>query len=240
MRARGVQYPAPGGLYSPSRSGASLKAMRLVKPVRWNSFLLDFALLQAALAVFGLAHGMIVRADLGTAAWSVLEVALAPLLGGTPGTMSIMVGLLVLAVSLAAGESVGWGTIVNMLSFGLWFDLALAVIPDLRYGLAPGLAMFGTAILLIGLATGLYIGIDVGAGPRDSLMLALHRRTGLKPGYVRMCMDVVVVLAGWLLGGPVGVGTLGFALLSGPAIQLGFRVFDTERKIAARRGAVGG
>lgn len=80
----------------------------------------------------------------------------------------------------------------------------------------------------MGIATAIYIGVDAGAGPRDSLMLAVKRTTGLSLRLARTSIEIFVVLIGWILGGPLGLGTLVFALLIGPAVQLGFRIFRVK------------
>jgi uncharacterized membrane protein YczE len=88
--------------------------------------------------------------------------------------------------------------------------------------------MLLSGVLLQGMATAIYIGVDAGAGPRDSLMLALRRTTGISIRLARGAIEVSVCLLGWLLGGPAGVGTVVFALLIGPAVQWGFRVFKVQ------------
>lgn len=225
-------------LYTEMWIGACFPHMQALKPVRWRTFLPDLLYIEASLAVFGFSLGLIIRARLGTTAWTVLEVALARIFGTSTGTMTMSVGVLVLALALVMKESVGWGTIVNILSIGPWIDITLALIPEGLESIPLRIAMFLAGILIMGLATGAYIGLDVGAGPRDTLMLGLHRKTGFEPGKARIIMDSVVVGIGTLLGGPVGLGTLAFALLNGAAIQLGFHVFRTKRRIAERRGEI--
>ena len=79
-----------------------------------------------------------------------------------------------------------------------------------------------------GIATAVYIGVDAGAGPRDSLMLAIHRKTGVSVRVARGALEIVVVTIGWLLGGPAGWGTLAFALLIGPSVQWAFKLFNVH------------
>jgi uncharacterized membrane protein YczE len=88
--------------------------------------------------------------------------------------------------------------------------------------------MFLSGILIQGIATAVYIGVDAGAGPRDSLMLAIHRTTGISIRLARGAIEVIVVLIGWLLGGPLGFGTVIFALLIGPSVQWAFRLFNVH------------
>jgi uncharacterized membrane protein YczE len=84
------------------------------------------------------------------------------------------------------------------------------------------------AVFLMGLASAIYIGVDAGAGPRDSMMLAIKRTTGISIRAARAMIEVTVVTIGWLLGGPVGFGTLAYAILVGPSVQLGFKIFKVQ------------
>jgi hypothetical protein len=202
-----------------------IRLTRLIKPVRWSAFPRDFVVIQAGFALYGLSIAMLIRAHLGTSPWAVLEVALADLTGLSVGTLSILVGLVVLSGALALKEQVGWGTLANILSIGLWLDFFLARLPDVSGNLPAQAGLLLGAILMMGVASAIYIGVDAGAGPRDSLMLAVQRTTGLSLRVARGVTEVAVVAAGWLLGGPLGVGTLVFALLIGPSIQWAFRLF---------------
>ncbi|MBP7693480.1 MAG: hypothetical protein KA764_16275 [Anaerolineales bacterium] len=199
--------------------------LKLLKPIRWRTFPRDFAVIQAGFALYGLSIAMLIRAHLGTSPWAVLEVALADLTGLSVGTLSILVGLVVLAGALALREQIGWGTVANILSIGLWLDFFLARLPDITDNLPVQAALLLGAVLVMGVASALYIGVEAGAGPRDSLMLAVQRTTGLSLRVSRGVTEVGVVAAGWLLGGPLGAGTLVFALLIGPAVQWAFRLF---------------
>ena len=92
----------------------------------------------------------------------------------------------------------------------------------------PGVLVFLSGILIQGIATAVYIGVDAGAGPRDSLMLAIQRTTGVSIRLARGAIEVIVVFIGWLLGGPLGFGTVIFALLIGPSVQWAFRLFNVH------------
>lgn len=200
----------------------------MLKPIRWNTLLRDLFVIEIGLALFGIAIAIMIRANLGTSAWAVLEVALAQILGITPGTMTVLMGFCVLSGALILREKIGWGTLANILSIGPWEDLALWLIPPVRNHLPVQIAMFLIAIGMMGLASAIYIGVDAGAGPRDTLMLAIKRKTGWSVRAARGSIEVVVVTAGWLLGGPAGVGTLVFALLIGTSVQWGFKLFRVE------------
>ena len=195
----------------------------MLKPVQWKSFPRDFLIIQIGFALFGLSIAVMIRSHLGTSPWAVLEVAFSQLTGITPGRMSIIVGFVVLIVAIAMRERIGWGTLGNILFIGLWEDLFLWMIPDMENLLVRG-GMLLAAIFIMGFASAIYIGVDAGAGPRDSLMLAVHRTTHASIRLARGVIELLVVLVGWLLGGPLGFGTVIFALLIGPAVQWAFRV----------------
>ena len=200
----------------------------LLKPIRWKTFVPDFLRIQVGFMMFGLAIAMMIRGNLGTSAWAVLEVALSKILHVTPGTMTVLMGFVVLSGALIMREKIGWGTLGNILSIGPWEDFALWLIPNVEHNLPLQIGMLLTAILMMGMASAIYIGVDAGAGPRDSLMLAIKRTTGLSLRLARGIIEVIVVTIGWLLNGPVGIGTLVFALFIGPAVQWGFKLFNVH------------
>jgi uncharacterized membrane protein YczE len=200
----------------------------MLKPIRWNTFLRDFLVIQIGFLLYGLAIALVVRAELGTGTWLVFEVALADIFHITIGTMTIFVGFAVLIMALALREQVGWGTLFNILSIGPWLDLSLWLIPSAEGNLILQIAFFLAGVLIQGIASAVYIGVDAGAGPRDSLMLALHRTTGVSIRLARGMIEITVVLIGWLLGGPLGIGTVVFALLIGPSVQWAFKLFNVK------------
>lgn len=200
----------------------------MLKPVRWNTFIRDFLVIQIGFALFGLSIAIMIRSNLGTSPWAVLEVAFSGLTGITPGRMSIIVGFVVLIGALVLREKIGWGTIGNILFIGLWEDMFLGMIPSVEDRLLLQLAMLLSAIFMMGIASAIYIGVDAGAGPRDSLMLAVHRTTNLSIRLGRALIEITVVAVGWLLGGPLGIGTVIFALLIGPAVQWSFKLFKVQ------------
>jgi uncharacterized membrane protein YczE len=212
--------------YLKSLSGGIIAGM--FKPIIWKTFPRDFFRIQIGFAIFGLSIALLIQADLGTGAWGVLEVGLANLLHITPGTMTVISGFIVLSGALLMREQIGWGTLANILSIGPWLDLALGVIPFVESNLLLQSAMLFSAILMMGCASAIYIGVNAGAGPRDSLMLGLKRTTGLSLRKARTIIEVTVVVFGWMIGGPAGIGTVIFALLIGPAIQWGFKIFKVE------------
>ncbi|NQS90785.1 MAG: hypothetical protein HQ574_00110 [Chloroflexi bacterium] len=200
----------------------------MLKPIRLKTFPRDFLVAQLGFAIYGLSIALIIQAELGTGPWAVFAVALADITGTTPGTMLIATGVLVLSGALLLKEQIGWATLGNILFIGPWTDLFLRYIPSLDGNLwlqVPGMLI---AITLSGIATAIYIGVNGGAGPRDSLMLAVSRVTGRSVQISRAVIEILVVVVGWILDGPVGIGTLVFALLIGPLVQFFFKLLKVQ------------
>lgn len=199
----------------------------------WPKFLRDFAVIQLGFLLFGIAIDIMVQADLGTSPWVVFEVALTNHLPITLGQATIVVAVAIILIDWLLRQPLGWGTAANMLSIGLWVDWVRPLVPaapDDPWIQVPYL-LLGTAIM--GLATAVYVGVNAGAGPRDSLMLAISRIGRISVRAARTILEVLVVTAGWLLGGPVGLGTLIFALAIGPAVQLAFRALRVKPMVAS-------
>ena len=142
--------------------------------------------------------------------------------------MTVLVGFAVLVSALVMREQIGWGTLGNILSIGPWLDLSLWLIPEMEKNLPVQLVLLLAGILTQGIATAIYIGVDAGAGPRDSLMLAIKRTTGVSYRVARGLIEVSVLVVGWLLGGPAGIGTAIHALLIGTTMQWAFKMFHVQ------------
>ena len=138
----------------------------MLKPIRWKTFPLDFLRIQLGFLLFGLAIALMIRGNIGTSAWVVLEAALAYRFGITVGTMTVIMGFIVLFSAAAMREKMGWGTLANILSIGPWVDLWNSFIPSVTDNLPLQIFMLLAAILLMGLGSAIYIGVDAGAGPR--------------------------------------------------------------------------
>ncbi len=175
--------------------------------------------LVVGLVLYGVSLAMMVRGDLGLAPWDVLHSGITRYVPLTLGQVLVVVSFLVLLLWIPLREVPGLGTIANAVVVGLAADAALGVLdaPD-----SPWLRVLltGGGIALNGLATALYIGSQLGRGPRDGLMTGLHRRTGRSLRLVRTGLELTVVLLGLLLGGVAGVGTVLYALAIGPFAQL--------------------
>jgi uncharacterized membrane protein YczE len=177
------------------------------------------AQLYAGLVLYGVSMALMVRSSLGVMPWDVLHQGLSRRLGWSLGSVTIVVGALVLLAWIPLRERPGLGTLSNVVVVGLAVDAVLAVLP--APGGLPGRAALAAAgILLNGVATAAYIGVRLGPGPRDGLMTGLVRRTGGPLGPIRTAIEVTVVLTGWLLGGTLGVVTMLYALSIGPLVHL--------------------
>ncbi len=174
--------------------------------------------LYVGLALYGLSMALLVRSDLGVMPWDVLHQGLAPLLGWSLGTVTEVVGLVVLLLWIPLHQRPGLGTISNVVVIGIAVDVALAVLPEVQ-GLPERIGLVVAGILLNAVATAAYIGVQLGPGPRDGLMTGLVRRTGLSVRLVRTTLEVLVVAVGFALGGTLGLATVAYALFIGPLVQ---------------------
>ena len=190
--------------------------------------------LVAGLVAFGVGIGLMAQAGLGLGPWEVLHQGLGRLTGLQLGTVSILLGLPILALWWPLGERPGIGTLLNVLLIGTATNAAIGLLP-LATWLPEQLLMMLAGVLTIGIGSGLYLGADLGPGPRDGLMTGLHHRFGWSIRRSRTLVELSVLVAGYLLGGTVGIGTLVFALGIGPLVQLFLGVFDRDSRIARRR-----
>lgn len=174
--------------------------------------------LVAGLVLCGLGIAFMVAADLGLAPWSVLDQGISDRTGIPIGTVSIIVGAMVLLAWLPLRERPGLGTVLNVLLIGTTIDLALLVL-DTPEAMAARLGYLAFGIFLWGPGTGLYIGAGLGPGPRDGLMTGLAARGVGSIRLIRTGIELTALAAGWLLGGSVGLGTLAFAVTIGPNVQ---------------------
>ena len=197
-------------------------------PVRWNTFLKDFFVIQIGFALFGLSIVLIIQANLGAAPWSVLSVPLADIIGTSIGRIVVYISFVVLAIDLLMKEPVGWGTLGNIIFIGPWLDVWMRLIPFLENNFLLQLIVLLSGVILMGVASAIYIGVDAGAGPRDSLMIGFSRISGMSLRVVRAIIELSVLAVGWLLGGPVGIGTAIFAVLIGPSVQWAFKIFNVK------------
>jgi uncharacterized membrane protein YczE len=173
------------------------------------------------LAIFGLGDGLIIQSGLGNAPWSVLAQGISLKSGLSIGTSTLIIGALVLSLWIPLRERPGFGTLSNILIISLFIEIATNIFPK-QDDLLPGLIFTLVGIAMVGIGSSLYITCGLGPGPRDGAMTGLHQRTGVRVGRVRLGLEVVVSIAGALLGGTLGLGTLLFALLIGQSVAISF------------------
>ncbi len=177
------------------------------------------------LFLFGIASSLMIRAGIGIAPWDVLSQGISLRSGWSFGLITNLVGVAVLLMWLPLRQMPGLGTVLNVLLIGPSAQLGLSFLPPVS-GLLWQVLVFIGGLLLLAIATGLYIGANFGPGPRDGLMTGLHARSGWAIWKVRTLIEATALAIGWWLGGNVGIGTLAFALLIGPLCGITLPLFD--------------
>jgi len=190
---------------------------------RWRTSPGTFVLLLLGLWLFGTGEALLVSSTLGNAPWTVLAQGLSARLPMSIGLATFVVSAIVLLLWIPLRERPGLGTISNAVVIALALQVMVMVLPTPEGALAR-LAFVLVGIALIGVGSGLYLTTNLGPGPRDGWMTGVHLRTGWPISAVRLGIEVTVVAIGWLLGGTVGIGTVLFALLVGPAVGYGLRL----------------
>lgn len=189
-------------------------------------FMLRLLRLFFGLFLYAVGIVLTMKANIGYASWEVFHAGLSTVFGIQIGTISILVGLALCSISMAVGEKLGLGTFCNMIFVGLFMNLLLTldVFPKLT-NFYLGVLQMVAGLFVIAIATVYYISSGFGAGPRDSIMVILTRKTKLSVGTCRSGLEILVVVIGALLGGAFGIGTVLAALLIGFCIQITFKVF---------------
>ena len=189
------------------------------------------------LSLYGVSLALMVRANLGLDPWDVFHQGLAQRLGWSLGTVVNVVGALVLLLWVLLRQRPGLGTVANIFVLGTVADAALWLMPPIT-ALPLRLLLLIGGVLLNALATAAYIGAGLGPGPRDGLMTGLVRRTGRSVRLVRTSIEVTVLSVGWLLGGSVGLGTLAYALLIGPLVQVLLPLLSVKEALPVREAVL--
>jgi uncharacterized membrane protein YczE len=191
--------------------------------MNWVTFLKRLPSLFIGFFLFGCGIVANLQSNLGMMPWGVLHVGLARVTPLTIGQANQLVGLLVLGVSWALGFAPGLGTVANMLFIGFFVDRILTwnVIP-LQTELPGQLVV--VSVVLLGVASLFYLRVQLGAGPRDGLMLGLVTKLDVPVAYVRATIEITVLVLGFIMGGPVGIGTAVIALAVGYSVQFFFKL----------------
>jgi uncharacterized protein len=198
----------------PKVSWSSNKPLNL-KPKISTLFFLCFGL-----TLFGLGEGLLIVAAIGASPWSVLAQGIFLNIGFSIGIITILISVVVLIFWIPLNQKLGMGTILNALIIGLMIDVCIKFVPTPENYISQ-LTLAFLAVLTVGLGGGIYLVANLGAGPRDGLMIGLQKKTNFPIAAVRATLEISVMSIGWYLGGTVGVGTLLFALGIGPCVALG-------------------
>lgn len=185
------------------------------------------------LFLYGTAIALMVQANIGSSPWDVFAQGLSRTVGISFGMATIAISGFVLLLWIPLRERMGFGTAANAILVGIFADLAMLVLSTPHH-LALQSLMFVAGLLMLALASALYIGAGMGPGPRDGLMTGLVRVSGKPVWMIRTSLELVVVVIGWLLGGVVGIGTLVFALTIGPLIQQALKLLFVDLSKSSR------
>ncbi len=191
-----------------------------LKPKLSTLFFLCFGL-----TLFGLGEGLLIVSFTGASPWSVLAQGISLNVNLTIGTITLLISIGVLIMWIPLSQKFGMGTIFNALIIALMIDLCVKFVPTPTNYLSQ-LILAVISVLIVGIGGGIYLVSNLGAGPRDGLMIGLQKKTGLPIALVRAIIEISVVSIGWYLGGTVGIGTLLFAFGIGPCVALGLYLVD--------------
>ncbi len=172
------------------------------------------------LTFFGLGEGLLIVSYSGASPWSVLAQGISLNVNLSIGVMTFLISITVLLFWVPLKQKPGIGTILNALIIAVMIDMCIKFVPTPENYYSQLLLAF-FAVLIVGLGGGIYLVANLGAGPRDGLMVGLQQKTNLPIAAVRAFLEISVVSIGWYLGGTVGPGTLLFAFGIGPAVALG-------------------
>ena len=186
-----------------------------LKPKFWT-----FLYLCLGLALFGLGEGLLIVSFTGASPWSVLAQGISLNVNLSIGTITLFISLVVLIFWLPLKQKPGIGTILNALIIAMMIDICIKFVPTPENYISQ-LILAIVAVFTVGFGGGIYLVANLGAGPRDGLMVGLQKKTNMPIAAVRAFLEISVVTVGWYLGGTVGLGTLLFAFGIGPAVALG-------------------
>ncbi len=180
-----------------------------------------------------------INANIGLGPWNALHVGITRYTPLTVGNVQILVGLTIVLISTLMKQVPGWGTLANMIFVGMFVDLVnkTGIVPN-SHQLLSGILMLVMSLFLMGLGSYLYMRAQIGAGPRDGLMVGLVKKTGKPVWLIRNSIESVALITGILLGAPIGIGTVIYALGIGYAVQWVFNWFDFDTKKVIHRSVM--
>ena len=195
------------------------------KPYNFRPKFSTFFFLCFGLTLFGLGEGLLIVSFTGASPWSVLAQGLSININLSIGTITLLISVAVLILWIPLGLKPGMGTIFNALIIAFMIDLCIKFVPT-PTNYINQLLLAVLSVLAVGIGAGIYLISNLGAGPRDGLMIGLQKVTNLPISVVRGTLEISVVSIGWYLGGKVGIGTLLFAFGIGPCVALGLYLVD--------------
>ncbi len=195
------------------------------KPYDFKPKFSTFFFLCFGLTLFGLGEGLLIVSFTGASPWSVLAQGISLNVNLSIGMITFLISVGVLILWIPLSQKPGMGTIFNALIIALMIDLCIKFVPT-PSSYVNQLILAVVSVILVGIGGGIYLVSNLGAGPRDGLMIGLQKKTNLPIALVRATLEITVVSIGWYLGGIVGIGTLLFAFGIGPCVALGLYLVD--------------
>ena len=195
------------------------------KPYNFKPKFSTFFFLCFVLTLFGLGEGLLIVSFTGASPWSILAQGISLNVNLSIGTITLLISIAVLILWIPLGQKPGMGTIFNALIIAMMIDFCIKFVPTPSNYIYQ-LILAVVSVILVGIGGGIYLVSNLGAGPRDGLMIGLQKKTNLPIAVVRGTLEISVVTIGWYLGGTVGVGTLLFAFGIGPCVALGLYLVD--------------
>ena len=195
------------------------------KPYNFKPKFSTFFFLRFGLMLFGLGEGLLIVSLTGASPWSVLAQGISLNVNLSIGTITLFISIAVLILWIPLGQKPGMGTIFNALIIALMIDICIKFVPSPSSYIYQ-LILAVISVITVGIGGGIYLVSNLGAGPRDGLMIGLQKVTNSPVALVRAILEISVVTVGWYLGGTVGVGTLLFAFGIGPCVALGLFIVD--------------
>lgn len=189
-------------------------------PLTLRPGLLTFFYLNLGLVLFGLGESLLIASNAGVSPWTVLAQGIAGITGWSIGFTTMIISFAILLLWVPLKQRPGMGTILNALIIAFMIDFSLKYLPYPEDYIWQVIQAAG-GVLVVGIASGIYLAANLGPGPRDGLMTGLQRVTDMPIAYIRIGIEVTVVAIGWYLGGVVGVGTILFAFGVGPCVAIG-------------------
>jgi len=186
---------------------------------RWDLSFSRVLILFFGLAIFGLGDSLLIQANIGNAPWTVLAEGVTLKSDLSIGWATFFISVFVLLLWIPLRERPGFGTLSNIVLIALFIQIGTMIFPEVN-SIPAGIAYDLIGIALVGFGSALYITCGLGPGPRDGAMTGIHQRSGIRVGRVRMGIEITVLLAGWSLGGTLGIGTALFALLIGQSVAI--------------------